>query len=183
MNRTYLFESDRLGFRNWEKNDILEFANINADSEVMKYFPKVLTLAETESFIVYLQKQFVERGYTYFATEILETGEFIGFIGLLYQDYEASFTPGVDIGWRLKKTAWGNGYATEGAIRCLNFAFEKLELLKVFSVCPMINKDSEKVMKKIGMNKKEEFFHPKLSDYPTIEKCALYEIEKKNYDV
>lgn len=66
----------------------------------------------------------------------METGELIGFIGLAYQTYESDFTPATDIGWRLKSSAWGKGYATEGAKRCLQYAFEDLKLEKVIQPVP-----------------------------------------------
>lgn len=87
----------------------------------MKHFPKPLTLIETKNFIYRLQNHFDTHGYNYFATEILSSRELIGFIGLAYQDYGAEFNPSTDIGWRLKKSAWNKGYATEGAKRCLEF--------------------------------------------------------------
>ena len=109
--------------------------------------------------------------------EVLETGEFIGFIGLAYQDYETEFTPATDIGWRLKKSAWGNGYATEGARRCLEYAFKDLKLDKIISTCTLNNTKSENVMRKIGMSRKGEFNHPRLKDYPAHEKCSWYETD------
>ena len=179
MKNKYIIKSDRLGFRDWNAEDLFEFAEINADFEVMEHFPKPSTQLETAAFIERLQNHYEKDGYSYFATEIIETGELIGFIGLAYQDYQTDFTPATDIGWRLKKTAWGKGYATEGAIRCLDFAFEDLKLEKVISTCTIGNIKSENVMKKIGMTKKGEFNHPKLSNYPDFEKCIWYEIENK----
>ncbi len=115
MKHKYIFKSKRLGFRNWKKEDLNDFAEINSDIDVMEHFPKVLTQQETAEFIERLQLHYEEKGYNYFATEILDTGELIGFIGLAFQEYETEFTPATDIGWRLKKSAWGKGYATEGA--------------------------------------------------------------------
>ncbi|MCX7547189.1 GNAT family N-acetyltransferase [Xanthomarina sp. F1114] len=178
MGNLYIFKSERLGFRNWNKNDLTEFAKINADIDVMAHFPNTLTTTETSEFIERLQNHYKTYGYNYFATEILETGEFIGFIGLAYQDYKTDFTPAVDIGWRLKKSAWGNGYATEGAKKCLDFAFKKTELKKVIAVCTERNFKSESVMKKIGMTKAGEFKHPKLKAYPAYENCLCYQINK-----
>ena len=179
MNEKYIFKSKRLGFRNWRKDDISEFSGINADLEVMEHFPKPLTRQETKEFIERLQNHYDKNGYNYFATEVLETGELIGFIGLAYQTYEAEFNPATDIGWRLKKSAWGKGYATEGARRCLEFAFTDLEIKRVISTCTSNNSKSENVMKKIGMIKKGEFNHPKLKDYPEYEKCIWYEIKNE----
>ncbi|MEE9437962.1 MAG: GNAT family N-acetyltransferase [Saprospiraceae bacterium] len=179
-NNEYIFKSERLGFRNWTNNDLREFTEINADPEVMEHFPSTLSEKETEDLIQRLKKHFEEREYTYFATEILKTGELIGFIGLAYQTYETEFCPATDIGWRLKKTAWGKGYATEGAEKCIEYAFEELKISKIFSVCTVNNRNSENVMKKIGMTKKGEFNHPKLKDYPEYERCLWYEINKND---
>ncbi len=176
MKEKYIFKSERLGFRNWRKDDLPEFSEINADSEVMEHFPNPLTQQETKDFIDRLQSHYDRNGYNYFATELLDTGELIGFIGLAFQNYEAEFTPATDIGWRLKRSAWGKGYATEGAVRCLEFAFRDLKLNRVISTCTLNNKKSENVMKKIGMVKMGEFNHPKLKDYPGYEKCIWYEI-------
>lgn len=175
--KKYLFKSERLGFRNWMSSDLYEFAKINADTEVMAHFPKILDVVETEEFLQRLLKHYSKRGYNYFATEIIETGELIGFIGLAYQTYEMDFNPATDIGWRLKKSSWGKGYATEGAKRCLEYAFNELNIHTIISTCTIDNSKSESVMKKIGMHKKGVFKHPKLKDYPAYEKCVWYEIK------
>jgi RimJ/RimL family protein N-acetyltransferase len=177
-NNKYIFNSERLGFRNWRNNDLKEFVEINSDPEVMEHFPSTLSAKETEDLLQRLIKHYEEREYTYFATEILETGELIGFVGLAYQTYKTEFSPATDIGWRLKKTAWGKGYATEGAKRCLEYAFDELKIFKVFSICTINNRKSEMVMKKIGMTKKGEFNHPELKDYPEYERCIWYETKK-----
>lgn len=173
----YLFTSERLGFRPWSSNDLENFAAMNADSTVMRHFPKPLSREESEDFLDRLFKHYSKHRYCYFAAEVLETGELIGFIGLAYQTYESDFTPATDIGWRLKSSAWGKGYATEGAKRCLQYAFEDLNLEKVISTCPERNKASERVMQKIGMTRMGEFEHPNLQEYPDLQKCLLYEVK------
>ncbi|MGB3616765.1 MAG: GNAT family N-acetyltransferase [Catalinimonas sp.] len=177
MRDGYLFRSDRLGFRGWTMEDLDDFARINADLEVMEHFPRPLTRQETAEFIVRLQNHQAEHGHCYFATELLQTGELIGFIGPAHQTYPAPFTPATDVGWRLKRTAWGKGYATEGAKRCLAFAFEHLKLERVVAVCTVDNHKSENVMKKLGMTKMGEFKNPRLSNYPDLERCVWYQIE------
>lgn len=182
MKNKYLFESNRLGFRNWTNQDLNEFAKINADAQVMKHFPNPLSSKETAEFLLRLQNHYDQNGYCYFATELLKSGELIGFIGLAFQEFVSSFTPATDIGWRLKKSAWGKGYATEGAKRCLEFAFDELKLDKVVSTCTLKNTQSEKVMRKIGMTKKGVFKHPKLSQHLHLEHCIWYEIDRLNYE-
>ncbi|MEN8251411.1 MAG: GNAT family N-acetyltransferase [Bacteroidota bacterium] len=178
MKGKYIFKSSRLGFRKWTNNDVVEFAELNADEEVMEHFPKTLSHQETIELVEQLKQQFNDNGFTYFATEILETNEFIGMIGLAFQEYETNFTPAIDIGWRLKRTAWGKGYATEGAKRCIDYAFDELEIDKIISVCTINNKKSENVMKKAGMSIKGKFNHPELINHPKFEEHFCYEIIK-----
>jgi RimJ/RimL family protein N-acetyltransferase len=179
MSRKYIFKSERLGFRAWTKEDLLAFSEINADPAVMEHFPKPLTVEESDEFIDRLIAHYEKHGYQYFATEILATQELVGFIGLAFQRYKTEFSPATDIGWRLKKSVWGNGYATEGAKRCLAYAFDDLGLKKVFSACTQNNLKSEHIMRKIGMKKMGEFNHPNLKGYPALEKCVWYEVTRK----
>lgn len=171
----YLFTSERLGFRNWQMQDIAPMASINADPEVMRFFPNIQTLQHTEDFIARMQVSQASLGACYFAVELLETREFIGFIGLLEQTYPADFNPSVDIGWRLSKQFWGCGYATEGAQRCLFYGCEVLKLSKIYAAAPCINLPSIRVMQKIGMQAKGIFEHPYLLNSPNLRQCVLYE--------
>ena len=124
-----------------------------------------------------MQKQYLRKGFCYFAVEELKSNLFIGFIGLSEQNFEASFTPMIDIGWRLSKQYWGKGYATEGAKSCLEYAFNNLKLTTISATCPIVNKNSEHVMQKIGMVKKGFFNHPLLKNFHNLEQCVLYTIE------
>lgn len=171
----YLFTSNRLGFRNWHQNDLTNLATINQDDEVMRYFAKKLTLEETEDFVMRMQRSYNEKGFCYFAVEIIHTREFIGFIGLCEKSFKSEFTPCIDIGWRLKKSSWNKGFATEGAQACLDFGLYSLFIPKIVAVAPVVNKNSVAVMKKIGMVKVKTFEHPQLRDYDDLRKCVLYE--------
>lgn len=176
MSAPYLFTSERLGFRNWIADDIPAMAALNADPDVMEFFPSTQTMEQTVGFVERMQKLFAARGYCYFPAFRLSDDQFIGFIGMSYQDFEASFTPCTDIGWRLAKAYWGMGYATEGAKRCLQYAFEDLGLKNIKSIASVINVKSTRVMEKIGMQQQLFFQHPKLTDYPQIVDCVCYEV-------
>ncbi len=174
----YIFKSKRLGFRLWQEEDIEEFSKLNSDKEVMEYFPDILSKKEVKLLIDQLQHHYKTNGFTYYATEILDSKEFIGMIGIALQEYKTEYTPAIDIGWRLKRSVWGKGYATEGAKRCLEYAFNDLKIDSLISVCVIDNKKSEHIMSKIGMFKIGEFNHPKLSAYPKYEKHVCYRINK-----
>lgn len=181
MKSDYIFTSERLGFKSWRDEDFNDFHSLNSDKKVMEHFPKTLSADETRDFIVRLQRHFEQHNYCYFLVETLDNQEFIGFIGLAYQTYETAFTPATDIGWRLKTSSWGKGYATEGAKRCLEYGFSELNLEHIISTCPLRNVASEKVMQKIGMKRKEEFLHPRLVDYPEYQECVWYELTKDDW--
>jgi RimJ/RimL family protein N-acetyltransferase len=177
MQKDYLFRSERLGFRNWEQSDLDDLARMNASQEVMEHFPSRLTKEQSALFLDRLQQHYDSYGYTYYAVDLLETGRFIGFIGLAYQDYETQFSPATDIGWRLLPEAWGKGYATEGAKRVLKHASEDLKLDYIFACCTLNNRASEKVMQKIGLQKQGVFKHPKLKAWPDLEDCLWYDLD------
>lgn len=170
----YLFESERLGFRAWSAEDLPRMAAINADPEVMRFFPATVTEQQTQDFITRMQVMFQEKGYCYYAVDEKAGGNLIGFIGLFWQTYEAPFTPATDIGWRLAKKFWGKGYATEGAARCLRHAFDELRLDRVVATAPSVNQPSVHVMEKIGLQKLGEFIHPRLAGNPRLEHCVYY---------
>ena len=175
----YIFTSDRLGFRNWELADIDKMHEINSDAGVMEFFPDVLTKEQTSDFVLRMKKQFVAKGFCYFAVDKLENYEFIGFIGLSEQTYKADFTPCVDIGWRIKRSEWNKGFATEGAKRCLEYALNYMKLEYIYSIAPKINVKSEYIMTKIGMEKLYEFEHPLLINNEKLRTCVLYKTQGK----
>ena len=173
---TTITQTERLTLRTWSKEDITPFAAMCADKEVMSYFPATLSYEETENLVNRFQERYEQDGYTYYAIELKATEEFIGFCGMLMQTYESPFTPNVDIGWRLKKAAWGKGYATEAAKACLDLAKNQLGLKTIISVASQTNLPSINVMQKIGMKKVGEFKHPALMDTPELNPCEVYEI-------
>lgn len=171
----YLFTSERLGFRAWQAPDMDAMQEINSDARVMEFFPALLTKEQTAAFIERMNRQLAEKGFCYFAVDILATNEFIGFIGLSEQHYPADFTPCIDIGWRLKSRVWNQGFATEGAKRCLEYAFEQLSIKEeVYAIAPKINLKSERIMQKIAMVKQYEFEHPLLVNEERLRTCVLY---------
>lgn len=167
-------ETPRLLLRDWRKEDLPVFVEMNRDPGVMKYFPKLLK--PEESYVLYdrIQKEFDRYGYGLYAVEVKESGKFIGYIGLHYAVFEAGFTPCWEIGWRLSLDAWGRGYATEGAQACLQNAFGQLKLLQIYSFTSKLNLRSERVMQKIGMRKLGEFNHPLLPDGHPLRLHLLY---------
>ena len=178
LSTSYLFATQRLGFRLWRETDLNDMTAINKDVDVMRFFPSTQTKDDTVSFIQRMQSQYRDKSFCYFAVDLLSENKFIGFVGLSSPNYEADFTPCIDIGWRLARDRWGYGYATEGARKCLNYGFKDLGLDKIVATAPEINKPSISIMKKIGMTKTKDFIHPLLLNNKELKKCVLYEISK-----
>ncbi len=171
------FETERLSFRDWKEQDLDVFRIMNKDIRVMKYFTKTLTDEETDKFYHVIQEEFNNYGYGLYAVETKNNREFIGFIGFHWANFNSDFTPCVEIGWRLKYGAWGNGYATEGAKACLKYGFDILGFNKVYSFTSKINLPSENVMKKIGLVKASEFEHPNINENNPLRPHLLYYID------
>lgn len=175
--KKYIFTSERLGFRNWELTDVDEMQQINSDEKVMEFFPNVLAKQQTSEFVERMKSQFAEKGFCYFAVDKLDGNGFIGFIGLSEQTYKSDFTPCIDIGWRIKSSEWNEGYATEGAKKCLDYALNDLKIEEIYSVAPKIKVRSEYIMAKIGLKKQYEFEHPLLTNNERLKTCVLYKTE------
>ena len=170
----YLFTSQRLGFRKFHLGDSDNFYSMNSNDEVMRYFPSLLTKDQSDSLLDRINTHIDENGFGFLAVDHLDTNTFIGFIGLKRTNFEADFTPCVEIGWRLIPDFWNQGLASEGASRCLEFAFSALQLNEIYSFTPLLNKPSERVMQKIGMIKVGEFEHPLVEDGHPLKTHCLY---------
>jgi RimJ/RimL family protein N-acetyltransferase len=171
-----MITTSRLLLRPWRKTDLAAMATINADERVMQHFPSTQDEAHTKGFMGRQSLQQQERGYCFFAAELLATQEVIGFIGLSYLDKDVSFAPCVEIGWRLHPDTWGKGLAPEGAAACLEFGFQEIGLTEIYAETPLVNLPSQRVMEKLGMERFQTFKHPELGDYPEIEECVVYRV-------
>lgn len=173
----FKIETERLVLREWKELDLEPFSSMNADPEVMRYFPAVLSKQESDDFAKEIQKRIDDQGYGLWAVELKSSSEFIGFVGLNSPKVNLPFNPCVEIGWRLTKAAWGNGYATEAAKACLAFAFDTLSLNEVLSFTSILNKPSVSVMKRLGMhNTKNNFQHPSVPDGNPLKEHVLFSI-------
>jgi len=169
-------ETDRLILRNWQDEDVEPFAAMNADPDVMQHFPTALTLDETIRLVEKLIAQFAVNNFGLWAVELKSSHEFIGFVGLVVPNFEAHFTPCVEVGWRLAKSHWGNGYAPEGALAVMRDGFERIGLNEIVSMTATTNKKSIRVMEKIGMlrDPADDFDHPRLPVGSVLRRHVLY---------
>jgi RimJ/RimL family protein N-acetyltransferase/catechol 2,3-dioxygenase-like lactoylglutathione lyase family enzyme len=174
--------------RQFKPSDIEAWVAMNADPEVRRYFPSVLTREEAMGEAERIRGFIQQRGWGFWALEIVgktAAGEnaFAGFVGLTVTRYEAPFTPSVEIGWRLAQSAQGAGYATEAAQAAMQFAFDELDLAEVVSVTVPDNTPSQNVMLKLGMrrNPADDYDHPLVADGHKFKRHVLYRISRAEY--
>ncbi len=168
-------QTPRLVLRQWRAGDIESFAALNADPEVMRFFPAPMTREESDALAQRAERDIAERGWGLWAVEVEGSAPFIGFVGLAVPSFDAHFTPAVEVGWRLSREQWGNGYATEAARAATAFGFDELGLDEIVSFTSVVNKPSRRVMERLGMthDPQEDFDHPSVSDGP-LRRHVLY---------
>ncbi len=176
-------ETERLLLRDWTEADAAPFAAINSDPRVMEFFTRPLSQAESDAFLARNQANIAADGWGLYAVEEKATGDFIGYVGLARPGFEAHFTPAIEIGWRLARRTWGQGYASEAARAVVGHAFGPLGLDALVSFTAEWNKPSRRVMEKIGMTRDpaEDFMHPKLPADHKLAPHVLYRLNRNTW--
>lgn len=176
------FNTSRLAFRLWRDGHRSAFAAMNSDREVMRYFPALQDEAQSNATIDAWLAHFEEHGWGNWAVELSGTGEFIGFIGLNIPRRQLPFSPCIEVGWRLKRAAWGQGFATEGATEVLRIGFERLALAEIVSFTALLNTPSIAVMKRLGMtDANSDFEHPGVPEGHPLRPHCLYRISRPEW--
>lgn len=170
--------TERLILRGWREEDKPAFATINADSEVMRFFPSVLDRDASDRLADRLSRTFAETGITLFAVEEQASGRFIGFTGLQRVPERLPIAPAVEIGWRLAREVWGRGLATEGARAMLRAGFDEYGLDRVVSFTAAGNAPSRRVMEKIDLVRRADldFDHPDIEEGSPLRLQVVYSV-------
>ena len=157
-------------------------ASINADSTVMKYYPKLLSRQESNAAVEKFKSLISKNGWGFWAVESTRDRSFIGLVGLHKPAYKLPFGPCVEIGWRLARASWGQGYATEAGTACLDFAFGELELSEVFAFSSVPNMKSRAVMERLDMeNIQANFDHPTVPHNSPLREHVVYKIDSQKW--
>jgi len=149
---------------------------MNADPAVLEFLPGALTREESDAMVARIGRHFSEHGFGFWAVETADGQEFVGLVGLAVVGFEAPFTPAVEVGWRLARSQWGRGYATEAARSALDYGFGPLGLQEIVSFTVPANVRSRAVMERLGMthDDRDDFDHPKLAEGHRLRRHVLY---------
>ena len=167
----------RLILRPWRPSDLPPYAALNADPDVLRWYPSTMTREQSDAQAAFLQLHIERHGFGFWAVEAPGVAPFIGFVGLEHLDFPAPFAPAVEIGWRLAREHWGRGYATEAAKAALRDGFGRLGLSEIVSYAVLGNAASFRVMKRIGMTRdRDGDFDLPLPEGSPLRRAALYRI-------
>lgn len=172
--------TERLLLRPWRDADLDPYAALNADPEVMRFMPALLTRGESARSMESIRAHFAEHGYGRWAVEIPGVAPFIGFVGLGWAPFEAHFTPACEVGFRLAAAHWRKGYATEASRAAIDHGFTRAGLDEIVSFTATINLPSQGVMKKLGLRRDpaDDFDHPNLPSGHRLRRHVLFRLRR-----
>lgn len=176
-------ETARLRLRGWRDADREPFAALNADPEVMAFFPAVQDRAASDASIDRWQAQLESEGWSNWAVELRDGGDFVGVVGLGVPRRALPCSPCVEVGWRLARPYWGRGLASEAARAALGVGFGAAGLAEIVSCTALGNRPSRAVMERIGMrDAREDFDHPGVPEGHPLRRHCLYRIDRPGFD-
>lgn len=145
-------QTARLTLRPWRETDRPAFAALNADPEVAADLGGPLARSESDAKLDRYRATFDRHGYSRLVIED-STKAFVGYAGVMPSTPDHPLGPHAEIGWRLVRTAWGKGYATEAARAVIEDAFGRLGLQEILAYTAPDNARSQAVMTRIGMRR------------------------------
>ncbi|MBB3006504.1 GNAT family N-acetyltransferase [Cupriavidus alkaliphilus] len=179
MDTGIAFETGRLRLRQWRDEDLAPFAALNADAQVMRYFPAPLSRAESDAMAGRCRSLIAQKGWGVWVAERRADDTFLGFVGLHEPAATLPFAPCVEIAWRLARHAWGQGYATEAARGALAYGFGRLGLDEIVAFTTLANARSRAVMERLGMRQDAVGFdHPALPPRHPLRPHCLYRLPR-----
>jgi RimJ/RimL family protein N-acetyltransferase len=154
-------ETERLWLRRWSAAQHTHaLADVNRDPRVMRYLGGPLTDAETAEASQRYEDHWDAHGFGLWAATEKASGHTMGFIGLWHPLWHPELSSEVEVGWRLRRAAWGRGLATEGARAALRAGFDELGLQEIISIVDPENAASMAVTRKLGMTLRGSGVHP-----------------------
>jgi RimJ/RimL family protein N-acetyltransferase len=147
-----VIRSDRLMLRNWRESDRDAFAALNAAPEVTHDLGGPLNRGQSDAKFDRYVAAFDRQGFCRWAIEDSD-GQFLGYAGVMPSRPGHPLGPHADIGWRLVRSAWGRGYATEAARASLRDVFERTNLQEVLAYTSVDNVRSQAVIRRLNMQR------------------------------
>ena len=177
-------ETDRLILREWGEDDGDRFYSVMNTPAVMRHLGGVQDRASWDAGLGRIFGYQRDYGHTLWLVERKSDGELLGFCGLKRVNSEGTDLTGqFEIGWRLRESAWGQGYAKEAAIASLDLAFGKFGAPHVIALTIGPNDESQGLMKRLGMTRRSDldFDDPRFG--PEMNPTIIYRIDAEDWPV
>jgi RimJ/RimL family protein N-acetyltransferase len=169
-------ETARLRLRTWGEGDADAFYAVMNNEPVMRYLGGLHSRDHWQMVVERVVGYQIEFGYTFWIVERREDGELLGWCGLKRINYPGAPNPGdMEIGWRFRESAWGQGIAKEAAIASLDLAFGRYAAPFVVAVTFAVNEASWGLMERLGMHYVPEldFVDPRYADFGPTKQWRL----------
>lgn len=150
-----ILETERLYLREMVQSDYPALSKILKDGEVMYAYEHAFDDREVQEWLNKQIQRYQDYGVGLWAVILKETDEMIGQCGLTMQEYNGRQV--LEVGYLFQKAYWHNGYASEAAIACKDYAFDKLDVPEVYSIIRDTNVASQKVALRNGMTRVDQF--------------------------
>lgn len=150
-----ILETERLYLREMVQSDYPALSKILKDGEVMYAYEHAFDDREVQEWLNKQIQRYQDYGVGLWAVILKETDEMIGQCGLTMQEYNDRQV--LEVGYLFQKAYWHNGYASEAAIACKDYAFDKLDAQEVYSIIRDTNIASQKVALRNGMTRVDQF--------------------------
>jgi [ribosomal protein S5]-alanine N-acetyltransferase len=158
MGEGLILETDRLLLRKFTLNDVDALEKVIGDPVAMEYYPAPFSRRQVEEWIIRNMRRYEKDGCGLWAMAVRSSGELIGDCGCGVQQVEG--VSEMEVAYHTRRDLWGNGFATEAAHACMDYAFNKLGVRRVISMIRPENYRSRRVAEKNGMlPEKVVFWH------------------------
>ena len=169
----------RAVLRRFVPEDRDRYIEMNRDPAVRKYFPGLLTTAESWEEMTRIEQHWDTHGFGPWALDL--RGDFVGILGLKWVSPNMPFAPAVELLYRLIPRFWGQGLATEGSLAALEFGFSEIRIDTVVAFAVQANIGSRRVMERVGMVYGSDFDHPSMPKLSPLRRHVLYSLKRANW--
>jgi RimJ/RimL family protein N-acetyltransferase len=176
-------ETERLRLREWGEEDGDRFYAVMNTPAVMRHLGGVQDRATWQSALERIAGFQRDFGHTFWLVERKSDGELLGFCGLkrVNSPGAGELTGQFEIGWRLRESAWGQGYAKEAAIASLDLAFGRFGAPHVVALTVPANAPSQGLMNRLGMTRREDLDFIDTRFGPEMNPSTVYRIDAKDW--
>jgi RimJ/RimL family protein N-acetyltransferase len=175
-----VIDTARLILRGWRESDDAPFHEMGLDPEVMRYLGPPMTLADAKDARERMTDLLASRGYCFWAIERKADGAFLGFCGVKPGPVDTPIADEIEIGWRLRRDAWGQGYAREAAAASIDWTWANTGAPAIAAITVIDNSRSWGLMERLGMTRDPggDFDHPAVPDDSPLKRHLTYRIAR-----